>query len=111
MTRRIADSKFRMFFAVHEYEAWLLSDPAVFPPSIRDRRTRDGRTPENVDDNEPPAKLLDRLYEQNLNRPYRKTVDSVQLFRDLDPNVVYDKCPNFKRLADTMLEMAQSHVD
>jgi hypothetical protein len=31
LERRVGDSRFRQHFAVHETEAWLLSDPNVFP--------------------------------------------------------------------------------
>lgn len=108
--KRVNDSRFRLFFAVHEFEAWLLSDASVFPPSVRARLRRDTRPPETINDNEPPALFLDRLYQQSVNRGYEKTVDGVQMFKKLDPNIVYEKCPNFKRLADTMLEMAQNHA-
>ena len=106
---RVSDARFKMFFAVHEFEAWLFSDATVFPSSVRERLVRDGRLPEAVNDGEPPARLLERLYPQCVNRDYKKRVDGVQMFGKLDPKMVYDKCPNFRRLADTMLEMAQSH--
>jgi hypothetical protein len=37
LERRVGGSRFRQHFAVHETEAWLLSDPNVFPASVRAR--------------------------------------------------------------------------
>ena len=64
--------------------------------------------PEKVNFNEPPAKLLDRLYTSKLSRRYKKTTDGTNLFRALDPAVAYAKCPNLKLLLDDMLQLAQA---
>ena len=34
LERQVGDSRFRQHFAVHETEAWLLSDPNAFPTSV-----------------------------------------------------------------------------
>jgi hypothetical protein len=34
--------RFRMYFAVHEFEAWLLAQPEIFPREIRDERLLPG---------------------------------------------------------------------
>lgn len=61
LERKVNHKRFRHFFAVHETEAWLLSDPNIFPREIRDRVLRSSATPEKVNSNSPPAKLLDNL--------------------------------------------------
>jgi hypothetical protein len=35
-------------------------------------------------------------------------VNGKELFRRLDPNIAYGKCPNLKELLDKMLELAKS---
>jgi hypothetical protein len=104
LTRTVGNShpKFRQHFAVHETEAWLLSNPALFPnvplPPICAR-------PEEVDFHEPPAQLLARL-----TGDAKKTTRARVLFPRLDPALVYDKCPNFKAMMDEMLAFAQGRV-
>jgi hypothetical protein len=98
--------KFYHFFAVHETEAWLLSDPNIFPPQIRKAFPSRITNPENVNFNEPPAKLLQRLYSQIFRKSYKKIVNGKELFSKLDPNIAYNKCPKLKELLDKMLELA-----
>src|SRR6266487_319609 len=50
---------FRQHFAVHETEAWLLAYPDEWPAQIRSTITK--RPPEEIDFDEPPARLLKRL--------------------------------------------------
>ena len=50
-------SKFKMFLAVHEVEAWLLSQPNVFPRAIAAALSGKYSAPETVDFGKPPAKL------------------------------------------------------
>lgn len=95
---------FRHFFAVHEVEAWLLSQPTIFPAGVRSMIPK--RLPEDVNFDEPPAKLLDRLYREAIGRKYKKVVYGGQLFQKLDPCIAYAKCPNLKRLLDEMMKLA-----
>lgn len=97
--------RFRQYFAVHELEAWLLAEPAVLPKPVQDALP--STQPERVNCNEPPAKLLDRLFTSKLRRGYKKTTDGVNLFRALDPAIASAKCPNLKLLLDDMLQMAR----
>ena len=104
----INDPRFRMFFAVHELEAWILSQPNLLPPSVRDALPAKVSQPEIVNFNEPPSKLLDRLYNEKLKTGYKKVVNGENLFAKLDPAVVCEKCPEFRRMLDTMLGLAQN---
>lgn len=97
--------RFHQHFAVHELEAWLLSAPAILPRAVGEALP--GTQPERINFNEPPARLLDRLYVNKLNRRYRKTTDGTNLFRELDPSIAYARCPNLKLLLDDMLRLAQ----
>lgn len=104
--RKVNHERFRQFFAVHEVEAWLLSQPEVFPSSIR-RSLPKAKEPETVDFDKPPSKRLHELYEQHTGRGYKKVTQGASLFRKLDPEVAYEKCPNLKAMLDEMLSLAQ----
>jgi len=100
--------KFRFFFAVHEFEAWLLSQPDVFPRDVRNALATKIAQPERVNFVEPPAKLLDRVYKQQTKGNYKKTTYGTQLFAKLDPAVAIGKCPYLKELLEEMLSLAMA---
>ncbi len=104
---KVNHSRFFQFFAVHEVEAWLLSQPDIFPLKVKNAFPPKIQNPELVNFNEPPAKLLERLYRLHVKRSYKKVVNGKELFDKLDPNIAYHKCPKFKELLDKMLELAQ----
>ena len=98
---------FHMFSAVHELEAWILSQPEFLPAEVR--RALPGRVqnPESVNFDNPPSKLLQRLYREKLRRDYKKIVDGSSLFSQLDPSVAREKCPYLKKMMDKLLSLAQ----
>jgi len=97
--------RFRQHFAVHETEAWFLSEPRLFQSITLPKQCE---RPEDVNFDEPPAKLLDRLFSQGREgRGYKKTTMARNLLPKLDPSVVYRKCPNFKFMMDDMLAMSR----
>jgi hypothetical protein len=104
---QVNQPKFFQFFAVHEIEAWLLSEPSIFPVEVKKAFPAKIRHPEMVNFDEPPAKLLERLYPLYVRRSYKKVVNGKELFGKLDPNVAYNKCPKLKELLDKMLELAK----
>ena len=107
ITRRIDAAnrpRFRQHFAVHETEAWLLSDTRLFPAVTLPANCA---RPEEVDFDEPPSKLLDRLFSQDRGRGYKKVTMARNLLPKLDPMLVYQKCPNFKLMMDEMLDIAR----
>ena len=83
LEKKVASEKFRVFFAVHEIEAWLLSQPSIFPLQVQG--TLPTRQPEDVNFQTPPAKCLNDIYLGSLNRRYRKITDGKNLFAKLDP--------------------------
>ncbi|MCH7725090.1 MAG: DUF4276 family protein [Planctomycetes bacterium] len=100
--------KFRMFAAVHEFEAWLLSQPEILPREVRESLpAKSTRYPERVNFHEPPAKVLSRLYRQRINRNYGKIKDGKLLFRKLSPKTASEKCPYLKDMLNTMLSQAR----
>jgi uncharacterized protein DUF4276 len=103
---RVAHERFRHFFAVHETEAWLLSEPALFHHDIRGSFPGRIAEPETVNFTEPPAKMLERLYKNRLKQTYKKVTHGKELFDKLDPATAYDKCPRLRELLDEMLRLA-----
>jgi hypothetical protein len=63
--------------------------------------------PETVNFNEPPARLLDRLYRDRLRTTYKKIVNGRELFDKLDPEVARAKCPRLAEMLAEMLKMAK----
>jgi len=110
LERLVDHPNFRQHFAVHEIEAWLLSDADIFPPEVRRDLAAGFNTPEQVDFNNPPAGLLRRAYRDRLGRRYRKAVDGPDLFRLLNPDRACAKCPYVKTMLDDMLALAKNAV-
>lgn len=96
--------RFHQHFAVHELEAWLLSDRKLF--SEIDLPANKCEKPEEVDFDEPPAKLLNKLYLKASHKTYgyRKVVHGTALLKRLDPEKVIAKCPRFDALVNDMLQ-------
>ncbi|NUO81655.1 DUF4276 family protein [candidate division KSB1 bacterium] len=108
LEKAVALPKFKQFLAVHETEAWLLSDPNLFPHEIKSALPGKVQHPEEVNFDEPPARLLDRIYQQKTKRSYKKTTHSIGLLEKLYPNLAYSKCPKLKELLDEMLNLAKA---
>ena len=108
LEKKVNHKRFRHFFAVHETEAWLLSQPEIFPAEIRRTFPKKIEVPEHINFNEPPASLLNNLYKQVTHKNYKKVVYGGQLFGKLDPDVAYGKCPRLKTLLDELLILAEA---
>jgi hypothetical protein len=106
--KEVGLDKFRLFFAVHEFEAWLLSQPDIFPTEIKNALPAKTAQPERVNFIEHPAKLLDRIYKQKTRRNYKKRTYGKQLFAKLDPEVAVARCPYLKSMLDEMLKLARA---
>jgi hypothetical protein len=106
--RTVNQPRFFQFFAVHEIEAWLLSEPEIFPAKIQNALPPKSKAPESVNNNEPPGKLLERLYPLHLQCKYGKIVHGKTLFGKLNPDIAYNKCPYLQAMLDKMLELAQA---
>jgi hypothetical protein len=108
LEKQVSDSRFRQFFAVHDVEAWILSQPGLLPAAVRKKLPGKHVKPETVNFDEPPADLLNRLYTEATGKGYKKTTYGLALFRELDPEVVRDRCPFFCRLTDELLVLAEN---
>ena len=105
LEKKVDHPKFRQHFAVHETEAWLLADPKIFPREVADALPARCKRPETVNFDEPPAKLLERLYRTKATRYYRKRIDGIYLLQKLSPEKAAEKCPFLKLLLDDTLEL------
>lgn len=105
---RVRHSLFRQHLAVHESEAWLLSDPGILPRPVRESLPARCERPETVDFDDPPSALLSRLYDTRLSRSYKKVTDGLSLFQALSPEKARERCPYFARLLDDMLSLARA---
>ena len=107
LEEKVDHPKFRQHFAVHECEAWLLSQPDGLPADVK--RGLPGRhaQPETVNFNEPPKKLLKRLYREKLRETYKEVTHGAELFAELDPNVAHVKCPRLRAMLNEMLGLAE----
>ncbi len=108
MERKVNHPKFRQHFAVHETEAWLLSEPSIFPSEVRKSLEGKYPTPETVNSDTPPAELLKSLYSTKMGKQYKKVTNGKELFAKLNPTVACKKCPSLKALLDEMLLLAQA---
>lgn len=105
---RVGPNRFRMFLAVHEVEAWLLSSPNLFPDPVRQKLESSVNAPEDVNFDRPPSKLLEQLYSSNRKKGYKKVTDGSALFRKLNPEIVYSRCPRFREMVDEMVALARA---
>lgn len=105
--RDVDRNRFRMFFAVHEFEAWLLAQPTIFPTEVGRIFPSKTNQPETVNFTGPPAKLLNRLYTQATRREYKKVTHGRDLFAKLDPGVAVAKCPRLSEMLREMLRLAK----
>lgn len=108
--KKVGHPNFRQHFATHETEAWLLADPSILPKAVASALPGQAAQPETVNFNEPPAKLLDRLYKAKEGRSYKKVIDGANLFAKLNPEnaLANGKCPSLQRVLEDMLELVRA---
>jgi len=107
MESRADNVRYRHFFAVHETEAWLFSQPECLPTKVARSLLRHSGAPEQVNFDHPPSDLLRRQYLKHVKRGYGKTTDGPSLFAKLDPVIACEKCPHLKAMLDEMLQLAK----
>ena len=110
MEQKVDSKKFKQHFAVHELEAWLLSDPSIFSDVISKGVKEVTDAPELVNSEQPPAKLLNSLYMEEFHRTYKKVTEGYRLFQKLDPEIVRNKCPYFKIFTDELYDLAVNYI-
>lgn len=106
LQEQVNHSKFRQFFAVHELEAWLLSEPNIFSQDLHSRIAELSNRPETINFDRPPSKRLEEAYHKKGSN-YQKVKDGVALFSSLDPAIAAQRCPYLREMLETLLQLAQ----
>ena len=102
MESKVDDPRFVQHFAVHEIEAWLLSDLNALPTDVRKALEKKATRPETINFDTPPAKLLQATYSGALKRDYAKVTEARNRFPKLAPDTVAAKCPFFREMLDDL---------
>jgi len=103
----VSHNQFRMFFAVHEVEAWLLSQPKNLRVTLSRPDLGKCERPEKINFMTPPSKWLNQRYNSAFKKNYKKIVDGNHLFSRLDPDVAYSRCPYLSKMLDEMEILAK----
>jgi hypothetical protein len=98
--------KYKHFFAVHEIEAWFVSQPSLFRDEVKAALAALKRKPEEINFDAPPCKLLEKLHMQLYKKRYRKTKNALNFFPKLNVDEVAAKCPYLKLMLDELVAMA-----
>jgi len=101
------DERYRHYFACHEFEAWLFSDPGIFPQAVRQVWPPKLKAPEDINFTQTPKSRLDALYEKGTGKGYKPTSNGKELFRKLDPEQAAGKCPRLREFLDGLLHLAR----
>jgi len=105
--KQVNHPKFRMSFAVHEVEAWFLSDLSLFPAEIRKSLSRKANNPESVNFDTPPKALLKRLDREKMKRAYKQVTQGLEFFTKLDPVAASSVCPQLQKFLHEMVSLAK----
>lgn len=98
------EPKFYPHVALHDFEAWLLP----YWNRIKQLAGREaapfGTNPERVDNGNPPAHRIARLFEAGTCRDsYNKPRDAKRILADADLRLSIDACPELKAIVNTIL--------
>lgn len=93
----------------HDLEVLLLAatNRLQFRLNMSNRPSGWRRPPEDQNQNRPPKKIVEELFQRHLRRPYREVVDSHAILREVNDlrEVVFDEhgivqCPAFRAMID-----------
>jgi hypothetical protein len=105
--KRVNHPRFRLYFAVHEIEAWFLSDTSLFPKELHKVLKSKAKNPEAVNFDKPPKALLKVLYREKLKREYKPVTQGFEFFSRLDPAAAAAVCPNLRAMLQEMELLAK----
>ena len=100
------------FFHAHaaqfDVEAWLLPYWADICRRVRVTQKTPGSNPETVDQMNPPAYRLRKLYQRAKPRPrkYVKTTEMFAILKGKDLTLSANQCPEFKAFLNTLLKLS-----
>jgi Domain of unknown function (DUF4276) len=95
--------------AQFDVEAWLLPYWDAICQRVGVQQNRPGSNPEQVNDQNPPSKRLQALYQRAKPKPrkYIKQNEMAAILHDKDLAVAAAKCGEFKSLLDTLLMLSE----
>ena len=90
----------RFYFSAlkHDLEVLLLAATSQLQSRLDMRNSPRGwrRPPEDQNQNKPPKKVIEELFEKNLKRSYHEITDSVAILGNADLQEVANQCPAFR---------------
>ena len=86
----------------HDLEVLLLAATSQLQSRLKMRNRPRGwqHPPEDQNQNKPPKKVIEGLFQKYLKRPYRPITDSVAILRNADLQEVARQCPAFRAVID-----------
>jgi hypothetical protein len=104
----VRQPRFRMFFAHHETEAWMLGHPENLPDDVqKSLKGKAANAPETVNFDEPPSKLLEKLYRAKVGKEYKKVTYGRDLLARAEPARVLARCPYLKKMTDELITLSK----
>ena len=98
------NERFYAHAAQYDVEAWLIPYWEFICNRIGVRRTRPGRNPEQVNNQTPPSKRLEALY-QVARRKYKKPLEMTAILEQQDLSVAASECRDLRLLLNTLLQL------
>ena len=82
----------------HDLEVLLLAATSQLQSRLKMRNRPSGwrRPPEDQNQDKPPKKIIEELFQKNLKRSYRAITDSTAILRNADLQEVAEQCPAFR---------------
>ena len=82
----------------HDLEVLLLAATSQLQSRLKMRNRPSGwqRPPEDQNQNKPPKKVIEELFQKNLKRSYHEITDSVAILGNADLQEVANQCPAFR---------------
>jgi hypothetical protein len=105
------EPRFHPHAAQYDFEAWLLPYwPSIQKLAGHNKKAPSG-PPEEVNHNHPPAQWIKDIFEIGSCRDsYVKPRDAGRILRDNDLTVAISKCPELKKLVNTILSLSEGTI-
>lgn len=101
-----AEGRFHPHVALHDFEAWLLPYWDRIQKLARSNSAPFGADPEKINNGNPPAHRLARIFEAGKCRDsYSKPRDASRILRDADLMVSIQACAELKAFVNTILKL------
>ena len=83
----------------HDLEVLLLAATSQLQSRLKMKNSHSGQ-PEDQNQNKPPKKVIEELFQKNLKRSYREITDSVAILGNANLQEVVGQCPAFRAVID-----------